>query len=525
MEHPLLGPLITALWWLPVLVAFVALPWWLWRRMVSGTRRLTETNGVGTEGLLARERRLAYALSRSSRFLEFTFWGSFFASFMAIGWIVVALFLPERPSPEAIVLPVAVTGAVFFASAFALLVPRQVVGRVLVPQRHGRLRRQLSEDDRPPVVLLRSFVRSTLWLRHGQFYRGKYDMPNFTEFHIGALTSAAAGFGPVIALGEAPLNLFSGQPAESPIDVAFVATTDDDWRDAAITVLGACRFALLLPGDSPSLLEELELLRQAGPGKSFVLMPPPTAREEFRLWDEMSLRCYWNALRDALAARGCSLPEYTAEGLLYLARPDLSIAQAASLRGRADAAAMSQALQQLVPYLSPAPASAGPGWVQRLQAVTGGRALAPTDGQRERHHVERVVSDHAMGSEFHRVRATVLAVQQVTSADGQPYAIFRVHFLAGEGDERFTWCAGNPKHPAPSVGDEVFIRYRLADALLAQWSEPVRAGEAVYLTFVTVTSLIGGYFTITEAPPFVGVTVGLVGLAAVVYAIYTFARR
>jgi len=63
---------------------------------------------------------------------------------------------------------------------------------------------------------------------------------------------------------------------------------------------------------------------------------------------------------------------------------------------------------------------------------------------------------------------TVLTVQEYTSIDGQSYGIYQAQFRAGDETEYVTWCPPHDDLPAPHVGDQVPIRYRVADPLEVQ---------------------------------------------------------
>jgi hypothetical protein len=500
MEAPSVVVTTAALRMGAVLVLLIGLAWWAARRARAAVTGLIQSADSSVEILDRCERRIASVIAVSRRVVGTLFGLAVVLEVSGIGLV----FWPGRSASDR-----GDTWVWFLFGGAALMTIAMVVGLVehpivralVVPLRLERLARASRSDPRPPVLLLRSFTQSALWLRHARTHRGRYDFPTVMEFHLSGLATAASAIGPVLAIGDGPLRLFTGPP-----DVAFIRSTDDSWRAMVTRAVNACRCVLLVPGNSAGLVAEVGLLREAGVmGKTVVFMPPPTRGSYFRVWDEASLRCQWTALRDVFAPHGWALPDYDPDGMLYVPRPDLSIHVAASLQGQTEPASIRSALERLAPHLTELGNRPTSALLADLELITDRQTPGPTI--RAHRQPAEIQAREVTGLErgYARSVGTVLATVACESGDGQPYTIVQVRFHSSPASDHVTWCPVTGRSRTPAVGDPVRVRYRASDPLETRLLEGMTLRNWLWFAPVAALGLACLYFQTMFAPWYISV--------------------
>lgn len=177
-------------------------------------------------------------------------------------------------------LPNAVWGVAFLAA----LRPIYALYRLI--RRHAMvdLRLLARVDNRPPVVLLRSFLDDALVVpRHEVVTNLEYrDVSHFEE----VLTAAAWDIGPVIAIS---------RPGESQPPIGAVRTqTSEVWQEDVDALIRNARAVLLVLGATDGLSWEIRRLVEVGAAAKTILVFPPISEGE--------LFVRWSALRQMLSS-------------------------------------------------------------------------------------------------------------------------------------------------------------------------------------------------------------------------------
>ena len=189
-----------------------------------------------------------------------------------------------------------------------------------------------SHDQRPPVVLLRSFGDDDLSVVEDVTEDG----PRTADFEE-SIEDHFAPFGPFIAIGK---------PGEKlpTLGAARNYYADTEWHDAVATWMKEARMLVVIPGLTGGLGWELDTIRHSGHiGKLLVLMPPRLPDKESsngiktglewrnsfdgRGWRRVTPNeqsedeeTRWDTLRQAFAGIGAfnELPEDCPDGLIAL---------------------------------------------------------------------------------------------------------------------------------------------------------------------------------------------------------------
>lgn len=115
----------------------------------------------------------------------------------------------------------------------------------------------------------------------------------------------------------------------------LVHAPDDMWFEAMKVLATHAKAILVIPDGSPGLVQEVEHVIDAHPGKVAFIMPPSDTRVETR-WDVMKeyrfegvdMSQAWSEARDALRTVGVVLPDYDPFGGIIKCHPDGSLCEA-----------------------------------------------------------------------------------------------------------------------------------------------------------------------------------------------------
>lgn len=210
-------------------------------------------------------------------------------------------------------------------------------------RRHeARVRSAATVDERGFFLVLRSFGEFEYYETRGGSLDAEGRLPAAPESILPRLGEALADIGVPVLIGEPALyNSDDTWPG------LIVRTSDSLWRTAFDYLSQSCRAIVLVPGDSPGSLTEIETILQAGLWhKTIVFVTPPiysdqisrydgwddpdakpTVNDAFRNIDQKILRqkeAAWAELRRSLDLKGIHLPAYEGSGFVYLPNPDLS---------------------------------------------------------------------------------------------------------------------------------------------------------------------------------------------------------
>ena len=162
----------------------------------------------------------------------------------------------------------------------AALLPFTLARRLGMRALRNQAKKQRSSDEeRHPVLLLRSFADDRRLLRARRFDRGsiveRLCMRRFERFEEVA-ASALAVYGPVLALS--PLE----EKLPPPLGAERRSFSMDDWKDRIRELIASARLICVTVGRSESLLWEIGEIRAAGRLDRAIFLLPPTSQGEQR---------------------------------------------------------------------------------------------------------------------------------------------------------------------------------------------------------------------------------------------------
>jgi hypothetical protein len=115
----------------------------------------------------------------------------------------------------------------------------------------------------------------------------------------------------------------------------LVHAPDDMWFEAMKVLATHAMAILVIPDGSPGLVQEVEHVIHAHPGKVAFIMPPSDTRVETRRdvmkeyrFEGIDMSQAWSEARDALRTAGVALPDYNPIGGIIQCHPDGSLCEA-----------------------------------------------------------------------------------------------------------------------------------------------------------------------------------------------------
>ena len=190
----------------------------------------------------------------------------------------------------------------------------------LQAQRIARLART---EQRPPILLLRSFFNSRL-ARHARVKAGEY-VEAGGENIIKTLELPLAAFGRPVALGVPKHE----RPDSGRQQIVYIETSDEDWQRVVLLVACVSRFVLMVPGWTDGVVNEMELIGSGQLSSRTIVLMPPSLRSS----DRKKIAREWNRVKERCAASGFRIPSYDDRGMLYIPNADFSVRTQVMLQG------------------------------------------------------------------------------------------------------------------------------------------------------------------------------------------------
>jgi hypothetical protein len=196
-------------------------------------------------------------------------------------------------------------------------------------------------DPRPPFLISRSFWEKDLVIgppRKGEgpaLYSGKSVVEGIDRY-LGKL-------------GRLLLIQDEVQTDFSEYDFVAIKERDEWWQETFLYLMASCRAVFVLPAATDGVREELVMLIDNNYlGKTLVYMPPVSSSLAERWTEKDHFTQGWGLVRERLRKEmELDLPEYTADGMVYVPNADLSIRQCYPLHGLETR--VSKAVEELVP--------------------------------------------------------------------------------------------------------------------------------------------------------------------------------
>jgi hypothetical protein len=269
-----------------------------------------------TETELASLQKIESCLSRVSSLLPF----------VALGALPLMFVLQRFCSTCVAVL--------FFAILCALmLVIRSLDWRINQVRRAALLIKGRS-DNRPPILILRSFSADGLAFRPRQYgdytiYRG--------HSYLNDLARAASEFGQPIAIG-APSEVTGHSFAKQ--DLLYFQSSEASWLEMFSLAAQGARAVILIPGTTGGLLQEVSALRSSSRLAKIILFMPPTPTGIIRWLDRYSgpeeIPRNWERVRASWKDLAIELPVYRNSGMLFVLNSIGSVELNYDLNGSVD---------------------------------------------------------------------------------------------------------------------------------------------------------------------------------------------
>jgi hypothetical protein len=182
------------------------------------------------------------------------------------------------------------------------------------------LKARARQSDAPTFILLRSFNADGI-AHTPTRYLGKLQQKRGTPL----LNDIAAGlgeYGILIAIGD-PASEFDSWDA---VEAIFFRTTSHRWVELFELAAQRATAILCVPGATPGVASEIEALRRASLLQKVVFIMPPTPSAEWQrnqgYIDSVKYPAQWAALQAYWQHHGITLPEYSADDLLFMYRSE-----------------------------------------------------------------------------------------------------------------------------------------------------------------------------------------------------------
>ena len=195
----------------------------------------------------------------------------------------------------------------------------------------GAMRIKAREDERPPILVLRSFREGSLGFRPAK--TGKNAIEPGSSY-LNALAFAVRPLGQLIAIG-APQTVIT-EAFDRPA-VLYFQSGDSSWPRMFDLASKAARLIIVIPGVTPSLLREVGALASSDRLSKVVLLMPPTPSGAIR-WiaayrEPQQISVKWEHARTEWRRIGIELPAYQKSGMLFALHSDGTVEAQYTLNG------------------------------------------------------------------------------------------------------------------------------------------------------------------------------------------------
>ena len=230
--------------------------------------------------------------------------------------------------------------------------------------RSAAMRIEGRQDNRPPILVLRSFTEGSLTFRPGKLYK---DAIEPGRSYLNDLALAVCNLGQPIAIG-APGTVITEAFARQ--DLLYFQSDESCWHLMFDFAAKAARAIILIPETTPNLLWEVRALVRSGCLSKAILFMPPTPTGAIR-WiaaynRPTDIAVKWAHARAAWNKIGLELPAYQKSGMLFALGSDGDVQERCDLNGFVEAldlapvrdlvervAGSSTPLRELIPRLEP----------------------------------------------------------------------------------------------------------------------------------------------------------------------------
>lgn len=205
-------------------------------------------------------------------------------------------------------------------------------------------------DPRPPFVASWSFSQKQLLFGEDFVHYvptgdgGISGLPFSGRFLLKTIDSHLFKQGRMVLVGN--LSLAAD---ESMVDIVTLEETDETWFDTFVYIVKHSRGIFVIPATSAGCLQEIEALINGDLlSKTMVLMPPASSSHRHGHYDETRFESGWRYVQERLKERlKLNLPDYVADGMIYLPNPDFSIKTQYSLDN--DLSQIGEIIQKALP--------------------------------------------------------------------------------------------------------------------------------------------------------------------------------
>lgn len=216
--------------------------------------------------------------------------------------------------------------------------------------RKTRFLRMAATDRRPLILLLRSFTETSTrtpqeW-KHSALGAGGWGA---AVSRLDYLSDAVEGIGCLLALG--PRSSVS-----EALRYVYLASPALGWEERFQYLANSALLILLLPGVTPGLKTERDVLREARLLEKTIVFMPPTTRIPKKKWYRypglFAAMTQWEEARRHWNVSGFALPNYQRGGLVYLPNEDFSVRVGEGLGYEWNQASLRRAVHALLPHVS-----------------------------------------------------------------------------------------------------------------------------------------------------------------------------
>jgi hypothetical protein len=210
---------------------------------------------------------------------------------------------------------------------------------------------EMEASEQPPFLLLRPFAVLELTQLPTE-QKGTGTSGGLTKrSYVPRIAAALERIALVLALGDN--HGTADDSADWPL--LFLQLEDEAWWRGLRAAAMAARGIVLIPSGTPGVIDELRFLRDESLLTKTIIFMPPTLVGSAILGPHYyanGVGLMWRQVAEQLQAEGFALPAHDSRGLLYIPKPDLSIARSVALDRDISEARINAAIAELVPQLS-----------------------------------------------------------------------------------------------------------------------------------------------------------------------------
>jgi hypothetical protein len=214
----------------------------------------------------------------------------------------------------------------------SVLVSRRIAWRIDSIQAL-KMRSAARSDNRPPILILRSFSLTGLAFRPGR-YEDSYIAPG--ESYLNVIATVLGDIGCLLAIGGPDDTIEMSEKS-----LLYFQSAESGWAEMFRLASEAARAVIVIPGITQGILQEIRELISSGAVSKVIVFMPPTPSEFVGKWiarysGTEAIATSWTIAQSEWGKIGVSLPDYDKSGMLFALDPSGRPRREVKLNGRVE---------------------------------------------------------------------------------------------------------------------------------------------------------------------------------------------